>query len=88
MNNYWGHTLDGYLYGVDAWGLRTNITRELGLTTNIINAGYDPIGEVDAWAVRLPAALAGNPAIAGMPPGLPPVIPRIIFLNCSNIVSS
>ena len=44
--NYWGHPLDGYAYTSDAWGLRTNITRQLGLTTNIVTAGYDGIGEL------------------------------------------
>ena len=30
--NYWGHVLDGYGYSMDPLGLRTNITRNLGLT--------------------------------------------------------
>ncbi len=32
--NRWGHVLDGYSYTHDPLGLRTNITRNLGLTTN------------------------------------------------------
>ncbi len=50
--NYWGHPLDGYAYQNDAWGLRTNITRQLGLTTNIITAGYDGIGELASWTAK------------------------------------
>jgi YD repeat-containing protein len=29
LNNHWGHTLDGYTYGLDPLGLRTNIVRNL-----------------------------------------------------------
>jgi len=47
--NYWGHPLDGYGYLNDSWGLRTNITRQLGLTTNIVSVGYDGIGELASW---------------------------------------
>ena len=36
LNNYWGHTLDGYAYTPDPLGLRTNIVRNLGLTTNTV----------------------------------------------------
>ena len=50
--NYWGHPLDGYAYLNDSWGLRTNITRQLGLTTNIISAGYDGIGELATWTAK------------------------------------
>jgi RHS repeat-associated protein len=47
--NHWGHTLDGYVYGLDALGLRTNVTRDLGLTTNNISIGYDPVGQLTSW---------------------------------------
>ena len=50
--NYWGHALDGYAYISDSWGLRTNITRQLGLSTNIISAGYDGIGELASWTAK------------------------------------
>jgi RHS repeat-associated protein len=50
--NYWGHPLDGYGYQNDPWGLRTNIIRQLGLTTNIVTAGYDGIGELASWAAK------------------------------------
>jgi RHS repeat-associated protein len=50
--NYWGHALDGYVYGLDALGLRTNVTRQLGLTTNIITASYDGIGELSSWTAK------------------------------------
>jgi len=50
--NYWGHPLDGYNYGYDVRSLRTNITRQLGLTTNNITAGYDAIGELASWTAR------------------------------------
>jgi RHS repeat-associated protein len=49
LNNYWGHTLDGYLYTPDPLGLRTNIVRNLGLTTNSVAVGYDNIGQLTAW---------------------------------------
>jgi RHS repeat-associated protein len=42
----WGHVLDGYAYTHDPLGLRTNIVREFGLTTNGVSLGYDNIGEV------------------------------------------
>ncbi len=48
--NYWGHVLDGYGYGLDALGLRTNLTRELGLATNGASIGYDGIGELTNWS--------------------------------------
>ena len=47
--NYWGHPLDGYGYVDNLAGQRTNITRELGLTTNKVSISYDPIGEVTSW---------------------------------------
>jgi RHS repeat-associated protein len=50
--NFWGHPLDGYSYQNDAWGLHTNITRQLGLTTNIVTAGYDGIGELSFWTAK------------------------------------
>ncbi len=48
--NYWGHPLDGYEYGLDLLGSRTNITRQLGLTTNSVAIGYDGIDEVTSWS--------------------------------------
>jgi RHS repeat-associated protein len=50
--NQWGHVLDGYVYGVDSLGLRTNITRELGLTTNTVAVGYDPINQMSSWTAK------------------------------------
>ncbi len=47
--NSWGHPLDGYAYGVDALGLRTNLTRMLGMTTNNVTIGYDAMGELTSW---------------------------------------
>jgi RHS repeat-associated protein len=49
LNNYWGHTLDGYLYGLDPLGLRTNMTRELGITTNAVRITYDGINQLTEW---------------------------------------
>jgi RHS repeat-associated protein len=49
LQNFWGHALDGYVYGLDGLGLRTNITRQLGLATNTVSVSYDPIGEVASW---------------------------------------
>jgi RHS repeat-associated protein len=52
LNNYWGHTLDGYTYGYDPLGLRTNIVRNLGLTTNSVNVGYDNIEQITSWNAK------------------------------------
>lgn len=52
LNNYWGHTLDGYTYGMDALGLRTNILRNLGLTSSSVSVGYDNIGQITSWLAR------------------------------------
>ena len=40
--NHWGHTLDGYGYTHDPLGLRTNITRNLGLTNSSVSVGLIP----------------------------------------------
>ena len=37
------------MYGLDLLGLRTNITRNLGLTTNTVSIGYDGIDEITSW---------------------------------------
>jgi RHS repeat-associated protein len=50
LNNYWGHTLDGYSYTPDALGLRTNIVRNLGLTSSTVAAGFDNIGQLTSWS--------------------------------------
>ena len=42
-------TLDGYVYGLDALGLWTNVTSQLGLTTNTVPIGYAPIDELAKW---------------------------------------
>jgi RHS repeat-associated protein len=52
LNNYWGHILDGYSYGYDSLGLRTNITRNLGLMTNSAAVGYDDIGQLTSWIAK------------------------------------
>ena len=52
LNNHWGHTLDGYGYVYDLLGERTNVTRNLGLTTSIASAGYDPIGQLTSWVAQ------------------------------------
>jgi RHS repeat-associated protein len=52
LNNQWGHTLDGYVYTVDALGLRTNIARGFGLGTNSVAAGYDNIGQITSWIAK------------------------------------
>ena len=49
LNNHWGHPLDSYTYTPDALGLRTNIVRSLGLTTNSVNIGFDNIGQLTSW---------------------------------------
>ena len=52
LANYWGHVLDGYSYSYDYLGQRTNITRNLGLTTNSVAVWYDNIGQVIAWTAQ------------------------------------
>jgi RHS repeat-associated protein len=50
--NYWGHVLDGYAYGYDYLGLRTSMTRDLGLTNSSVTVGYDAIGQLTLWQAR------------------------------------
>ncbi len=50
--NQWAHVLDGYGYTPDLLGLRTNITRDLGLTTNSVAVGYDDIGQIKSWSAK------------------------------------
>jgi len=52
LNNYWDHTLDGYNYTPDLLGLRTNIVRNLGLTTNNVNVNFDKIGQLTSWSAE------------------------------------
>ena len=52
LANRWGHVLDGYAYTHDALGLRTNITRSLGLTNSNVTVGYDSIGQLTSWKAR------------------------------------
>ena len=52
LANQFGHVLDGYVYGLDVLGLRTNITRNLGLTTNTVAIGYDAIDQLTNWSGR------------------------------------
>lgn len=52
LNNYWGHTLDSYTYQDDPLGLRTNIVRNLGLTTSTVSAGYDAIAQLTSWSAK------------------------------------
>jgi RHS repeat-associated protein len=49
LNNYWGHTLDGYSYELDPLGLRTNIVRNLGLTSSSVAVGYDKLAQITSW---------------------------------------
>jgi RHS repeat-associated protein len=60
LNNKWGHTLDSYAYIPDALGLRTNIVRNLGLTTSSVTVGYDNIGQLTSWAA---AESGGTPRL-------------------------
>jgi RHS repeat-associated protein len=48
--NRWGRVLDGCGYTEDPLGLRTNVTRNLGLTTNPLAVGYDSIGQLVSWS--------------------------------------
>ncbi len=49
LKNYWGHTLDGYGYQYDSANQRTNITRDLGLTSSSVAIGYDSVSQVISW---------------------------------------
>jgi RHS repeat-associated protein len=50
--NRWGHVLDAYAYTHDPLGLRTNVVRDLGWTTNSVAVGYDAIGQLTGWTGR------------------------------------
>jgi RHS repeat-associated protein len=52
LANHWGHVLDGYTYQFDPLGLRTNITRNLGLTSSSASIGYDNIGQITSWLAQ------------------------------------
>jgi len=52
LNNYWGHTLDEYAYQFDPLGLRTNIVRNLGLTSSSVSVGFDNIGQITSWLAQ------------------------------------
>ncbi|HEV2327698.1 MAG TPA: RHS repeat-associated core domain-containing protein [Verrucomicrobiae bacterium] len=52
FTNHWGHTLDGYAYGLDSFGLRTNVLRNLGLTSSSVRVGYDQIGQLTSWTAK------------------------------------
>ena len=58
FNNYWGHTLDGYSYQPDPLDLRTNITRNFGLTNSSVSVGYDLIGQLTSWGAKEPNGAA------------------------------
>jgi YD repeat-containing protein len=60
LNNFWGATLDGYSYQYDAFGLATNMSRNFGLTTSTVSAGYDNIGQILAWTAK---EAGGNPRL-------------------------
>ena len=45
-------TLDGYGYQSDPFGLRTNITRNLGAANSSVTVGYDNIGQLTSWAAK------------------------------------
>ncbi len=50
--NQWGHVLDGYGYTHDLLGLRTNIVRDLGLTSSTVSIGYDHTDQITSWSSR------------------------------------
>jgi RHS repeat-associated protein len=52
LANSSGHVLDGYTYGYDRLGQRTNIVRDYGLMNSTANAGYDAIGELTSWTAK------------------------------------
>lgn len=52
LTNHWGHILDGYSYALDPVGLRTNILRNLGLTSSGVNIDYDNIGQLTGWFAK------------------------------------
>ncbi|MGB8371200.1 MAG: RHS repeat-associated core domain-containing protein [Verrucomicrobiia bacterium] len=49
LNNHWTHPLDSYTYTPDALGLRTNIVRNLGLTSSTATVVFDNIGQLTSW---------------------------------------
>lgn len=54
LKDHWGHTLDGYTYSQDALGLKTNILRDLGLTTSTVSVGFDSINQITNWTAQEP----------------------------------
>jgi RHS repeat-associated protein len=60
LQDHWHHVLDGYTYTADALGLRTNILRDFGLTTNSVNVGYDNINQILSWNAQ---ELDGTPRL-------------------------
>ncbi len=48
--NYWGHILDAATYIPDPLGLRTNLVRNLGLTSSTVTIGYDNLGQLTSWS--------------------------------------
>src|SRR5438034_2864184 len=42
----------GYSYTHNPLGLRTNIVRDFGLTTNSVTVGYDTIDEIISWSAK------------------------------------
>lgn len=52
LNDRWGHALDAYSYIPDTLGLRTNIVRNLGLSSSTVTAGFDSIGQLISWNAK------------------------------------
>jgi RHS repeat-associated protein len=47
--SYWGNVLDATTYAYGLPDLRTSITRNLGIASNTVVAGYDNIGQLNSW---------------------------------------
>ena len=52
LHDHWGHPLDAYAYLMDPLGLRTNLIRMLGLTTNVVVVRNDKIGQITSWSAQ------------------------------------
>ena len=52
LKNSGNNVLDGYTYGYDKLGQRTNIVRDYGLMSSTASAGYDNIGQLTGWTAK------------------------------------
>jgi RHS repeat-associated protein len=52
LKNTANDVLDGYTYGYDQLGQRTNIVRDYGMMNSTVSVGYDSVGEIKSWTAK------------------------------------